>query len=151
MTKKARKAIARIMAVLMVFTLLPFQVSADMAMVEASETSESTGGGYKDDEAFSETDVEEAASAEDASADTENVTVTQSESAEDTLTEDKTDTEQDEEGSVWVRDDDVTHEAEEAEEDKTEKASIDADNKASMAYFNNFTENFSTDYNFFWF
>lgn len=47
MTKKARKAIARIMAVLMVFTLLPFQVSADMAMVEASETSESTGGGIK--------------------------------------------------------------------------------------------------------
>ena len=149
MTKKARKAIARIMAVLMVFTLLPFQFSANMAMVEASETSESTGGGYKDDEAFSETDVEEAASAEDASADTENVTVTQSESAEDTLTEDKTDTEQDEESSVWIRDDDVTHEAEEAEEDKTEKASIDADNKASIAYVHNFTENFSTDDNFF--
>lgn len=121
MTKKARKAIARIMAVLMVFTLLPFQVSADMAMVEASETSESTGGGYKDDEAFSETDVEEAASAEDASADTENVTVTQSESAEDTLTEDKTDTEQDEEGSASVSDIRMTEETKEVEEEKEEQ------------------------------
>ncbi len=136
MTKKARKAIARIMAVLMVFTLLPFQFSVNMAMVEASETSESTGGGYKDDEAFSETDVEEAASAEDASADTENVTVTQSESAEDTLTEDKTDTEQDEEGSVWVRDDDVT----EKDDVEQEKDPAETYNKAATEYIHNFTE-----------
>ena len=40
MTKKARKAIARIMAVLMVFTLLPFQFSANIAMVEANENTE---------------------------------------------------------------------------------------------------------------
>ena len=136
MTKKARKAIARIMAVLMVFTLLPFQFSANMAMVEASETSESTGGGHKDDEAFSETDVEEAASAEDASADTENVTVTQSESAEDTLTEDKTDMEQDEEGSVWVRDDDVT----EKDDVEQEKDPAETYNKAATEYIHNFTE-----------
>lgn len=136
MTKKARKAIARIMAVLMVFTLLPFQFSANMAMVEASETSESTGGGHKDDEAFSETDVEEAASAEDASADTENVTVTQSESAEDTLTEDKTDMEQYEEGSVWVRDDDVT----EKDDVEQEKDPAETYNKAATEYIHNFTE-----------
>lgn len=135
MTKKARKAIARIMAVLMAFTLLPFQFSANMAMVEASETSESTGGGYKDDEAFSETDVEEAASAEDASADTENVTVTQSESAEDTLTEDKTDTEQDEEGSASVSDIRMTEETKEVEEEKEEqKEDIKDDNLTGTTF-----------------
>lgn len=135
MTKKARKAIARIMAVLMVFTLLPFQFSANMAMVEASETSESTGGGYKDDEAFSETDVEEAASAEDASADTENVTVTQSESAEDTLTEDKTDTEQDEEGSASVSDIRMTEETKEVEEEKEQqKEDIKDDNLTGTTF-----------------
>lgn len=94
------------------------------------------GGGHKDDEAFSETDVEEAASAEDASADTENVTVTQSESAEDTLTEDKTDMEQDEEGSVWVRDDDVT----EKDDVEQEKDPAETYNKAATEYIHNFTE-----------
>lgn len=152
MTKKTRKAITRIVAVLMVFTLLPFQFSVDMAMVEASETSADTGGVYESDEAFLETDAKETTSVQDASADTETVTVTQSESAEDTLTEDETDAEENEEGSASGSKVDVTEEIkEEIKGKEKEKISTDADNKAAVGYVHDFTENFSTDDNFFTF
>lgn len=136
MTKKTRKAITRIVAVLMVFTLLPFQFSVDMAMVEASETSADTGGVYESDEAFLETDAKETTSVQDASADTETVTVTQSESAEDTLTEDETDAEENEEGSASESTVQVMRKTEVVEK---EKGSSEVDNKATEEHIHNFT------------
>lgn len=142
MTKKTGKAIFRIVAVLMVFTLLPFQFCADMVLAEAKETSIDIEEVYENDEAFSENYEDETTSAEDASANTEEMTVTQSESAEDALTEDR-DEGQNKESSALTSDVDVTEEVKEAEEEKTP---VDIDNKEQVLYVHNFTtDGFDSD------
>ncbi len=141
MGRKSKKALARIMALLMAFALLPFDLWGTANMVIAEETSEAY--------------TEEAASTEDDAAVTEDITDTQDEGTDDALaddvvakehessdaafTEEITDIESVEEDSAFSGEVETSEETKEVEVQEEEKPSTEIVNKVQVMYVHNFT------------